>query len=491
MISSDDAMSDVPSVAPAAPDDGPPGAAGPLREAKRRKTPKNLKSPRAVDTMFRTAYREQLDHTALADSKANIMIQLNGVIISIMLASSSLVVTSHAWLLLPWAALTLTSLLSIVFAVLAARPNLDRRAGVTSRDVRVGRANILFFGNFGRITEDEFVAGMVEMMAESEQVYLTMTRHLHGLGTVLLRKFRLLRIAYTVFLGGLFVSTALFVLRLSMAAASPALGLGFQPLPGAFEPSGVVQLEDGRILIVEDEPERAMGLWTFGADGGLEAAGDLETPVLDDLEGAARAGRHLFAITSFDGRGPTRERLIRFELPAGTLADVRTRDDLRGHLRPFLGPDFNVEALAVDHAEERLLLGIRAPLRDGKAQVLPIALAGLFDETPRVAPPILLDLDGAGIRAMAFDPQLRGLLIISAREKDGDRPHDLWLWTGDGAPRLVRVDGTDLRRAEGIAPVRWEGRPRLLVVSDEGHRKKGRLGTFLLLDYDQLHVDRT
>lgn len=170
-----------------------------------------LKSRRGVETLFRVSYREQLELTALADSKASIMIQVNGLIMSIMLAAAGLVFRSQPWLLVPCAALGLTALISIVFAVLAARPKLNKLPELTVADIKSGRANILFFGNFARISEDQFVAGMRELVGDPEAIYVNMMRHIHGLGTVLLQKFRLLRISYTVFLFGLFASVAVFI----------------------------------------------------------------------------------------------------------------------------------------------------------------------------------------------------------------------------------------------------------------------------------------
>lgn len=168
----------------------------------------------SAETTFRILFNEQMDLTALADSKANMMIQINGLITSIMLASSSIILDARPWLRLPCISLSSTAIISIVFAVLAARPKIQNRARLTVEDVHSGRANILFFGNFGRISEDAFVAGMREMFSDDERVYLNMTRHIYGLGRVLLGKFRLLRISYTVFLAGLFLSGALFIIGL-------------------------------------------------------------------------------------------------------------------------------------------------------------------------------------------------------------------------------------------------------------------------------------
>jgi hypothetical protein len=168
----------------------------------------------SAETTFRVLFNEQMDLTALADSKANMMIQINGLIISIMLASSSIILGARPWLSLPSASLASTALISIVFAVLAARPKLNKPATLSVEDVYSGRANILFFGNFGRLSEEAFVTGMRDMFGDDERVYLAMTRHIHGLGRVLLGKFRLLRISYSVFLVGLFLSGALFVIGL-------------------------------------------------------------------------------------------------------------------------------------------------------------------------------------------------------------------------------------------------------------------------------------
>lgn len=180
--------------------------------------PKKKRSDRTAEVVFRVAYREQLELTALADSKANIMIHINGLILSIMLASSGFIQDTRIWLRLPSGVLALTAMVSLVLAVLAARPKIRKPPSLTVDDVHSGRANILFFGNFGRLTEDEFVTGMREMFEDSERVHLNMTRHLHGMGHVLLKKFWLLRVSYTMFLVGLFTSGVLFLVSLVASA---------------------------------------------------------------------------------------------------------------------------------------------------------------------------------------------------------------------------------------------------------------------------------
>ncbi len=183
---------------------------------------KKKRTDRTVEVVFRNAYREQLELTALADSKANIMIHINGLMLSIMLASAGFITTARPWLLLPSGILTLASMLSLVLAVLAARPKLRKPTMMTVDDVYSGRANILFFGNFGRLTEDEFVHGMREMFEDTDRMHLNMTRHIHGMGHVLLKKFRLLRVSYTLFLIGLLLSSILFLVTLVASSAGGA-----------------------------------------------------------------------------------------------------------------------------------------------------------------------------------------------------------------------------------------------------------------------------
>jgi len=462
--------------------------------------------------MFRSAYREQLDLTALADSKANIMIQLNGVIVSIMLASSGVIMDSHPWLRLPSASLTLTSLIAIVFAVLAARPSLDKRDSVTFEDIRSGKSNILFFGNFARISEAQFVEGMWEMFSDPEQVYRNMTRHVHGLGSVLMRKFRLLRVAYTVFLTGLCVSSALFLVALYTFANEPRLGepgffgaSRFIEIEDMYEPSGVVQLSDGRLLVVEDEPERPLSLLTQGANGRLAADPGLNFRALlsahhpalrnlDDLEGVAFdvTEGFIYAVTSFSSGSlsrPDREKLVRFKLDGSTLSEARVSTDLKPSLSRRAPGELNIEGLAFDPTKRRLLLGLRTPLRGGKALVIPVSLGGLFDDSPEVGEPIELDMHHEGIRAMAYDSKLGGFVLIGHNEGKSEAPFNMWLWDGQHAPRLLRIDGVDLRRAEGVTPVVVNGKRRLLVVSDEDKRKKGKTAKYILLRYDQLSAE--
>jgi len=178
-------------------------------------------SGRGVETMFRTAYRTHLDLSSIADNKANIMISINGIIISILLATIYPSLAYNRGLLIPSTLLLLGCLCSLIAAVLAARPRVTRRE-LTIEDVRESRANLLFFGNFINLEEEDFLSGMWELINDRERNYTTMMRDLYGLGLVLEKKYRLLRVSYTVFMIGLAVGVLGFLIVYAIPGQVPS-----------------------------------------------------------------------------------------------------------------------------------------------------------------------------------------------------------------------------------------------------------------------------
>jgi hypothetical protein len=184
--------------------DGDEGSAIASPDAKQSKTkaPNKFGSNRGIETMFRSAYRVQMDLTGLADNKANMMISINGIIISVIIAAVAPKLDANPWLLMPTAIFLLGNLVSIVFAILAARPRVSTQA-ITLQDLRHSEGNILFFGNFANMSESDFLEGMVDLMQDKTVLYETMIRNIYGLGSVLRTKFALLQVAYTAFMAAL------------------------------------------------------------------------------------------------------------------------------------------------------------------------------------------------------------------------------------------------------------------------------------------------
>jgi hypothetical protein len=179
---------------------------------------------RGVETMFRSSYRVNMDLSQLADAKANIMVSVNGLMIPILIGTISPKIDANPWLLLPTIVLLAGVTGALVFGVLAALPRVESHE-VTLDDVKERRANILFFGNFASLSQDDYVAGMEWLMKQPETLYRSMIQDLYGVGVVLEKKYRLLRVSYLLFLLGVGLGVILFVVTFFIAAAQPDVSI--------------------------------------------------------------------------------------------------------------------------------------------------------------------------------------------------------------------------------------------------------------------------
>ena len=162
--------------------------------------------------MFRTTYRNHINLSSIADSKANIMISVNAILLSILLSFVSTRLQTDPRLLVPTTSLVATCLVAMVFAILSARPKVTSQTFTVDEVRRSPQANILFFGNFTNMPLHEFTVGVRELMKDSDLLYDNMISDIYSLGQVLQRKYRLLWISYSAFMAGVILSVALFAL---------------------------------------------------------------------------------------------------------------------------------------------------------------------------------------------------------------------------------------------------------------------------------------
>lgn len=166
---------------------------------------------RGKETLFRATYRNHINLSSIADAKANIMISINAILMSIIVSFVSTRIQDEPYLLPPAAILLFASLVATVFAILSARPKVTNKS-FSLQDVRENQANILFFGNFVNLSLDDFKIGIREVMSDWDRLYDSMSHDLHSLGLVLQKKYRLLWISYTVFMAGLIGSVIALVI---------------------------------------------------------------------------------------------------------------------------------------------------------------------------------------------------------------------------------------------------------------------------------------
>jgi predicted metal-dependent HD superfamily phosphohydrolase len=168
---------------------------------------------RGIETMFRVTLRNHITLSDIADTKANILLSVNAIIISLALSSllPKLDNPSNQYLIFPTIIFIAFTVASIVLSVIATRPNVTE-GKFSRKDVEDKKVNLLFFGNFHKMSLPEFEWAMGELMKDKAYLYNSMTKDLYFLGLVLSRKYKILRVTYLVFMIGIIVSVLSFAI---------------------------------------------------------------------------------------------------------------------------------------------------------------------------------------------------------------------------------------------------------------------------------------
>lgn len=178
---------------------------------------KNSSPERGIQTFYRVALRNHIKLSDIADTKANIMLSVNAIIISLILSNLISKLDNNNYLIIPTAIFVLFSAITMILAVIATRPNITR-GEFTKEDVENQKVNLTFFGNFHKMELEQFEWAVEELLKDRNYVYKSLTKDLYFLGNVLDRKYRILRITYTIFVAGTIISLLSFALFFYMEA---------------------------------------------------------------------------------------------------------------------------------------------------------------------------------------------------------------------------------------------------------------------------------
>ena len=164
---------------------------------------------RAIQTFFRTNYRNHINLSAIADNKANIMISVNAILLSVLISLMTYknIAETKPMVLMAVIIFFITGLTSLIFAVLSARPKVTTLNNKT-KDKNIIQKNIVFFGNFVHLDLDQYEEAMDAVFRDGELMYGNMVRDLYYLGKVLDKKYRYLTTSYNIFMVG-FVATSI------------------------------------------------------------------------------------------------------------------------------------------------------------------------------------------------------------------------------------------------------------------------------------------
>lgn len=167
---------------------------------------------RGVETLFRVTFSNQIHLIQIADNKANSIITINTLVITVLIGLSGYGTITQRIdfrsisMILPFILLIVTCFLSVIFAMMATQPKFVKTKNKTLENG--SNSSLLFFGSIPDRTLDAYLADMDELTHSSDSVYHAMEIEIYNQSKVLTRKYKLLSIAFLVFRYG-FISSVL------------------------------------------------------------------------------------------------------------------------------------------------------------------------------------------------------------------------------------------------------------------------------------------
>ncbi|MCL5128132.1 MULTISPECIES: Pycsar system effector family protein [unclassified Algibacter] len=174
-----------------------------LKQLKKKLAKVAPRSERGVETLFRLLSKNQYTLNTMIDTKSNILISINALILSLILGTVMSQLSNDPHLIYPIVMILFTNLASITFAIFATRPELVHGKSEAK--------NLMFYGNFQDMEEDEYVNNITNLMNEGDELYKTIAKDTYHLGKTIDRKFKLLRKSFNIFLIGIILSVIAFI----------------------------------------------------------------------------------------------------------------------------------------------------------------------------------------------------------------------------------------------------------------------------------------
>jgi predicted metal-dependent HD superfamily phosphohydrolase len=181
-----------------------------LKELKKKLLKVEGRPERGIETMFRLTSTNHLTLSGMADTKANILISVNSIILSFLIGSLMQKLDNNPQLIIPTYVMLIVNLGSIISAILSTRPNITS-GKFTREDIEQNKTNLLFFGNFHQMQRSDYQWGMHRLMDDGKYLYSSLIDDIFFLGVVLGRKYKYLRISYNIFMYGLVTAVIVFM----------------------------------------------------------------------------------------------------------------------------------------------------------------------------------------------------------------------------------------------------------------------------------------
>lgn len=169
-----------------------------------------LDNTKTGQMILKTALRNHLDLSSLADRKASTMLSINSLIITFALPLMINYIRSSREFGIPALMLLITCLISITYATLVTRP--IKMSGFTDKKtVKEGKGDLFFFGNFFKMNFNDYFEGIKVTLENASNLDESIVRDLYSSGQALGVKYAQLRVCYTIFIIGLILSAIAFI----------------------------------------------------------------------------------------------------------------------------------------------------------------------------------------------------------------------------------------------------------------------------------------
>lgn len=177
----------------------------------KKKTDSLINSNRTAEMLFKTALRNHINLTQIADNKANIMLSINALILTFALPTLLRKdLDKDILFIIPYGMIGVTCVISIVYAALSTQPG-KFKGKFNLQDIQSGKGSLFFFGNFYDSSLQEYTDAMKMSLQQEQNLDEAAILDLYFMGKSLGRKFNLLRKCYSFFLVGITVSSLLFI----------------------------------------------------------------------------------------------------------------------------------------------------------------------------------------------------------------------------------------------------------------------------------------
>ena len=160
--------------------------------------------------------------SSMADTKAHLLITVNSILLSAIISLVIRKLSDYNYLILPSCILLLVALLSIILSILSTRPNVSL-GKYTLQELDIKDANILFFGNYCKMSREDFTVGMLRVMGDWNGLYEMLIRDIHAQGVVINKKYYYLRWAYNIFMFGLITGVLAFMIAIFIEKPGSAI----------------------------------------------------------------------------------------------------------------------------------------------------------------------------------------------------------------------------------------------------------------------------